>query len=492
MRFQFRFNADDTRVTQINGDTLQIDIKPGSDIKDALKDVFNGDKNWTPKEPGKGSSFDEVMADEDMSGKDFVANMERLNLFSFSGKHGDKLRKDVIYMYDHSEFMKDTMRSTLQEHDGKKAFNFSTIGRGGGTISEPFDDLSTSVNTGSAYDGMSNENYAPEDNLAYVEVLAHEMVHSFLEVGDRPTMDIAEEIFTRELGAPVARLGPAGGLGGASRIGYDDDLLGATIDLDADFDVDRFMEDARNGDLDDMSHQEIIDAYGGGRIGQPALKDSDAFEDTLNGVVESIRSGVDVDRRLTPYMEGNLADRYEQLLDYNLRTGDYDNWEDLAKDTEKQLMDRLGDFPDEADVFAGYLSRHGGADRLKDLAHDAWNQFNNIPMPSIADGDGFDNRLNGLVEKIRRSVNVDRRTTLYMEGDLADRYQELLEYNLYHGDYSSAEELSEATKEQFMDRLGNFADEADVFAGYLSRHGGNEQLDKLANETWQNAYQQTA
>ncbi|QEM82266.1 hypothetical protein [Halomonas binhaiensis] len=491
IRLQFRFNADENRTTLINGDVLQIDIRNDADVKDELKNVFNEDSNWEPEKPGEGPSFEEVMADSDMSGEDFVAHLERLNIFSFSGQHGDKIRKDVIYMYDHSDFMKETIRSTLENTDGQKKFNFSAIGHGGGTITNPFDDFATSVNAPTAYDDISTKDYKSEDNLNNVSLMAHEMVHSFLGIGDTPTMDIAEEIFANELGAPDAGLGPAGGLGGVTRIGYDEDRLGATIDLDDDFDVEDFMEQARGGDLDQMTHEEIMDEFGGGEIGLPAIEDDEELDDKLNGLVETIRSGVDVKDRHTLYMEGGLADRYQQLLDYNLRHGDFDSPQELSKFTKDQFMDRLGNFEDEADVFAGYLERHGGNEQLDNLAYQTWGSGKDLDVTPeqdlFEDATDFDNHLNGIVSTIVDGVDVEGRKTLYMEGNLADRYKQLLEYNLIHGDFASYEELSHHTGKQLMDRLGNFSDEADVFNGYLVRHGGIEQLTDLARQVWVDA-----
>lgn len=480
MRFQFRFNADETQTTQINGDVLQIDIKPGDNVADALKDTFSADSNWAPKAPGEGPSFEEVMADDGLSGEAFVENMERLNLFSFSGEHGDKIRKDVIYMYDNSAFMKETMRSTLQEHDGEKAFNFSTIGEGGGTISTPFNDLSTSVTDKDAYEGISTEDYKPGDHLPNVELMAHEMVHSFLGVGDTPAMDVAEKIFAGE----IRESSGSDGAGFHTRIGYQDDQKDATFELSPDFDVKGFMEDARGGGLDDKTPQEILDTHGGGTIGLAALEDDKAFDDALNGLVETVRSGVDVDNRTTLYMEGDLGKQYKQLLDYNLRNGDFDNWEDLSKATKEQFLDRLGNSNEEADVFEGYLEHHGGNEQLDNLASSAWNENLDVPPPAFSDKSAFDDGLNGLVESIRSDIDVDKRQTPYIEGDLAEQYKELLEYNQYHGNFESAEALNEYTQHQLMERLGNSAEEADVFSGYLERWGGNEQLNKLADDVW--------
>lgn len=476
VRVNFRLNGDDSRASIVNGDVLQIDIPSDADVKSSLKEVFNEDSNWDVHPPGEGPGFDEVMADDDMSGEEFVDDMERLGIFSFSGEHGDKIRKDVIYMYDNSGFMKETMRSTLEDTNGEKKFNFSTIGQGGGTVSSPFDDYSTTLNAHDAYEGVRTEDYESKDNLGNVSLMAHEIMHSFLGIGDKPTIGIGGAVVQQEL-----QTKPGGG-----RVTYDEEHKGAPIDIHEGFDAKSYIDEVRGGGLDDLSMDELLDEVDGVSVGLALIKDDDEFDNKLNSLAETIREGVDVEDRTTLYMEGDLAERYKQLLDYNLTNGDYDNWQELHNDTKEQLMDRLGNFGDEADVFAGYLKRHDGEEQLKELSYDAWRSDNHlVPRDDFIQGEeDFDHNLNGIVKTIVDGVDVDDRKTLYMEGDLADRYKGLLEYNLVNGDFDSYEDLSEFTKKQLKDRIGNFDDEADVFNGYLKRHGGNEQINDLAKQVW--------
>jgi hypothetical protein len=487
LRFNIRFNADGNAADVINGDILQIDIAPDADIKAELKKRFNADSKYETVKPGDGPSFDDVMEDEDMSGKDFVAHMERLGQFSFTGEHADTIRSDVIHMYDNSNYMKQVMRSTLIKNHGEKKFNFSTIGTGGGTISRPFGDFATTVTANGNYD-KAGEN--PEADVGRIVHMAHEMVHSFLDVADAPAMDVAEEIIIQELGGGKTRITSTdAGTQGRSRIAYDDKLKGSMMDLDEDFDVLGFMEASRDGALNKKTHQEILDEFGGGTISLPPINNKEEYKDKLNGLVETIRTGVNVDDRQTLYMEGEIGDRYQQLLEYNIRNNDFKNWQEAHEFTTKEFMGLLNNYKDEADVFNGYLERHGGEEQLKNLAYQTWNSFNDIVVGPevILTGGDFDGRLNGLVSTIIDGVDVDSRKTLYMEGNLAERYKELLAYNLRNGDFDSYKELSDHTRKQFLDRLRNSPDEADVFEGYLSRHGGNDTLDDLAEEVWTDA-----
>lgn len=492
IRVNFRLNGDDSRASIVNGDVLQIDIPSDADVKSALKEVFNEDSDWDVIAPGKGPDFEEVMADKDMSGEEFIDNMERLGIFSFSGEHGDKIRKDVIYMYDNSNFMKKVMRSTLEETNGEKKFNFSTIGQGGGTISTPFDDYATTVNAHDAYEGIETGDYESKDHLGNVGLMAHEMMHSFLGIGDKPTIGVGGAVVSQELHTKP----------GASRVTYDEEHKGAPIDIHEGFDAESYIEKVRGGALDDLSMDELLDEVDGVSVGPASLKDDDEFDDQLNSLVETIRDGVDVEDLTTLYMEGDLAEQYKLLLDYNITHGDYDNWQDLHEDTKEQFMDRLGNFSDEANVFDGYLKRHGGEEQLQELSYETWRSDNHlVPREDLIQGnEDFNHHLNDLSETILESIDVSDRKTLYVEGELADKYKDLLEYNLVHGGFDSYEDLSKYTRNQLIDRLGDlskdkqffigrlpgsFSAEVDVFIGYLKRHGGNEQLDDLAKQVWQ-------
>lgn len=253
LQINVRYQADQNAFSVVNGNVLLVDIKMGADIKAELKKVFNEDVDLKPVAPEEGLSFADVMAAEDMPADEFVANMERLGIFSFSGELGDKLRKDVVLILEKSPFMMDVVRADIMKLNGEKKYNFSTMGEGGGTISNPFENFGSVLLSDTLYGDTDDPDLS-------TRVMAHEMTHMFMHVPDAPVINVAGAIFYRDFYGDDY-------MNHLSDITYGGYLDGQPFKLANDFDVEGFTTAAMSGQLSEKTHQEIFDEFGGAAIG---------------------------------------------------------------------------------------------------------------------------------------------------------------------------------------------------------------------------------
>jgi hypothetical protein len=377
-RLSVRYNADDTRVDHIHSDIMQIDIAAGDDIGKSLENALK-------EAPSSGVSrkitdtVSKIAGDAGLTGEEFVSKLEDTGTFSFTGENGDKMRQDVIYMYDHSDFMKTVMQDTLTKEPERK-FNFSTIGEGGGTISTPFDDFSTTVVAEQNYDGFG-EDYDSADNMGTVRMLAHEMNHSFLEIGDNTIMDVAGAVFGNEL------TNEDGSFTGIAQgdIAYIDPYKDDRLEIEDDFDADAFFKLVSSSNADNLSFEEIREEVGGIGV-DDGIHNGDDYENALNGIVANYHQNIKFEDRTVPSLQGDMKDNFSKMIDYYLKEHpDADN-EEVSDWLIGEITGRLpGVYPDgeqntyfderddgmeAAGMVENYFGKHDGSRLLPELIDD--------------------------------------------------------------------------------------------------------------------------
>lgn len=178
-----------------------------------------------------------------------------------------------------------------------------------------------------------------------------------------------------------------------------------------------------------------------------------------------------------------LGELYKKLIDHKLSEGkDVDTARSEVNDALRDRMHREldGDSHRSAklNIFDGYWDRHGGKADTQALAQTAYEA-----QESPAD-EAYDDRLNSMVSRIADGIDIDDRTTYYLDGDLGDQFEKLVRHQLdRQRQYDKPLDLDaarEAAKDDLFARIGNALDNIgkdsdkglNVFKGYWDRHGG--------------------
>ena len=326
LKINFRYNADESRVEVANGKVLMVDIKPGDDIKAKLKEFFNAGTHYETSAPKGNRSAKEVASDSSLTGEEMVAELEDMNVFDFSGPHADKIRKDIAEMFDKSPFNRAALAHALEKHPDR-TWAFSTIGHGGGTVSEPLDNHANVVVT--ADDGY-------QSNL---RLWSHEFHHASLDVPDDARIQVADGIYNNEQGNDTS--------GDAVKA---DPKTFSHLDMNKFFDVIDSLEGKGGDDIpttDEIIARSLVpeDQLTPGTPKQ-------AFEDALNGLVVEYHSafmandGAMLKNRSVPLSE-SIAEKYKTIVNYYKFIDPKGSKEDAAKWAFEQVKGRLpGVFPD--------------------------------------------------------------------------------------------------------------------------------------------------
>ncbi|MEL7612240.1 hypothetical protein AAGW18_07025 [Vreelandella titanicae] len=228
----------------------------------------------------------------------------------------------------------------------------------------------------------------------------------------------------------------------------------------------------------------------------PLMPGSQDYEDTLNSLAVDMADGIDIDNRKVSALKGDAADKFEALVTAELnaqradgKSADLSKAIDSAKDA---LFDRIGHALDNADrnadkgldVFEGYWKRHGGEEAAINAGYDAYDDF--LADTTLTDNPSYEDNLNALASGLAGGTLTDQRKILHLDSSdtLSQLYKNLIKSKLDEG--ATTEEALSQVNDELRDRLENAGGKSvvNVFDGYFKRHGGEEDTEELAEETY--------
>ena len=228
----------------------------------------------------------------------------------------------------------------------------------------------------------------------------------------------------------------------------------------------------------------------------PLMPGSQDYEDTLNSLAVDMADGIDIDNRKVSALKGDAADKFEALVTAELnaqradgKSADLSKAIDSAKDA---LFDRIGHALDNADrnsdkgldVFEGYWKRHGGEEAAINAGYDAYGDF--LADTTLTDNPSYEDNLNALASGLAGGTLTDQRKILHLDSSdtLSQLYKNLIKSKLDEG--ATTEEALSQVNDELRDRLENAGGKSvvNVFDGYFKRHGGKEDTEELAEETY--------
>ncbi|ALM53027.1 hypothetical protein [Halomonas huangheensis] len=223
---------------------------------------------------------------------------------------------------------------------------------------------------------------------------------------------------------------------------------------------------------------------------------NDDYEDLLNSLASHLAEGINTDKRTVTPLKGDAATQFQSLVAAELQAqrerGETPDLETAVEDARTALFDRIGnalsnsgrDADDGLDVFEGYWNRHGGSDAAVNAAYHAYDDF--LADTTLIDNPSYEDNLNALASALAGGTLTDSRNILHLDSSetLSQLYRNLIENKLDEG--LDVEQAREQVNEDLRNRLDGAAgdDVVDIFDGYWSRHGGEEDAMDLADETW--------
>ncbi|NRB55145.1 MAG: hypothetical protein HRU39_04090 [Salinicola sp.] len=234
----------------------------------------------------------------------------------------------------------------------------------------------------------------------------------------------------------------------------------------------------------------------GGKEKETLEPGSQDYEDTLNALAVDMADGIDIDKRRVSSLKGDAADKFEKLVtaELNAQRADGEN-PDLSKaidNARKALFDRIGHALDNADrnadkgldVFEGYWKRHGGEEAAIDAGYDAYDGF--LADTTLTDNPDYEDKLNALALGMAGGTLTDQRKILHLDSSdtLSQLYKNLIQNRIDQGD--DPQEAMDHVNDDLRERIDSVGggDVANVFDGYFKRHGGEEDTEKLAQESY--------
>lgn len=223
---------------------------------------------------------------------------------------------------------------------------------------------------------------------------------------------------------------------------------------------------------------------------------NDDYENLLNSLASHLADGINTDKRTVAPLTGDAATQFQQLvtaeLDAQRARGETPNLESAIDNAKTALFDRIGhalsnsgrDTEAGLDVFEGYWNRHGGSDAAVDAGYDAYDDF--LADTTLIDNPSYEDNLNALASALAGGTLTDTRNILHLDSSdtLSQLYRNLIKDKLDQG--ADTEEARNQVNEDLRNRLDGAGgdDVVDIFDGYWSRHGGEEDAEELAEETW--------
>ncbi|GHB11883.1 hypothetical protein [Salinicola rhizosphaerae] len=223
---------------------------------------------------------------------------------------------------------------------------------------------------------------------------------------------------------------------------------------------------------------------------------SQAYENTLNALAVEMANGIDIDDRTVAPLTGDAAEKFKTLVGAELESQRADGeTPDLGKaidNAKEALFERIGHALDNAgrsaskglDVFEGYWKRHGGEEAAIDAGYDAYKGF--LAETTLTDNPDYEDNLNALALGLAGGTLTDSRQILHIDSSqtLSQLYQNLIESKVDGG--ASLADATEQVNDDLRARLGGAAGDdgkavQNVFDGYWSRHGGDTDSQRLAD-----------
>ncbi|OLO05843.1 hypothetical protein [Salinicola socius] len=228
----------------------------------------------------------------------------------------------------------------------------------------------------------------------------------------------------------------------------------------------------------------------------PLLPGSEDYENALNELAVSMAGGIDTDTRTVRPLTGEAASRFQRLVSAELNAqrerGDGPDLGAAIDKAKDALFDRIGnaltndgrDADKGLDVFEGYWKRHGGQDAAIDAGYDAYDGF--LAETTLTDNVDYEDNLNALASGLAGSTLTDTRQILHIESSetLSQLYKNLIQNRIDQGD--DPQEATDHVNDDLRSRIDSVGggDVANVFDGYFKRHGGEEDTEKLAEESY--------
>jgi DNA-binding phage protein len=234
---------------------------------------------------------------------------------------------------------------------------------------------------------------------------------------------------------------------------------------------------------------------GGGDTASFLPGDED-YENTLNSLAVDMADGIDIDNRKVSALKGDAADKFEALVIAELNAQRADGkTADLSKaidNARKALFERIGHALDNSDrnadkgldVFEGYWKRHGGKDDAISAGYAGYDNF--LADNTVTDNPSYEDNLNALASSMAGATLTDSRNILHIDSSetLSQLYQNLIDSKAKDG-FSPSDAVTQVN-DDLRARIGSAAGDdgnkvTNVFDGYWSRHGGETNTRRLAD-----------
>ncbi|GGE50055.1 hypothetical protein GCM10007276_28960 [Agaricicola taiwanensis] len=233
--------------------------------------------------------------------------------------------------------------------------------------------------------------------------------------------------------------------------------------------------------------------------------DEATFNTTLDSLMQDYIGDINLGSRTLTGFEGVFAEKFKVLVRYFLDKderssgpgADRDKWVDEARDKawnaiKEKLPTVYGDNGNWAmDILQGHMDRHGGKDRIDELADEA---FDERGTASAAERQTYQNLLNGVVTDLAASYDdgdIDPLTA----GPFRQPVSDMVLHNLKHmeGRRDDPERLAKAiarTLDDIEDRIGNVSSEhhkdlVKKVRNYLHSTGGKGDVATFGERIWE-------
>lgn len=214
------------------------------------------------------------------------------------------------------------------------------------------------------------------------------------------------------------------------------------------------------------------------------VQTSGDYDDVLDKLARALGGSADGSSRRIDHLDSSpvLGKLYQRLVQDKYDEGL--SQKEAVDQVNDDLHDRIHHYGNGANIFDGYWKRHGGAEDADKLAGKVYDS-----KLSDNDAQGYENTLNGLAVELADgmadSLEKGDRKTLYLEGNRADEFQDLVRAQLdeqkarglpanLNGAIQRVKSDLYARLHNALDDRGRDADEGvDIFDGYWDHHGGD-------------------
>ncbi|ART62118.1 hypothetical protein [Kushneria marisflavi] len=220
-----------------------------------------------------------------------------------------------------------------------------------------------------------------------------------------------------------------------------------------------------------------------------------AYDDTLNSLSSDMADGINIEKRTVHGLTGDAGDKFRKLVGYQLEQqrdrGDAPNLKSAISEAKNDLFGRIDnaltnadkDSEDGLDVFNGYFERHGGEEDAINAGYSAYDHF--LAENTETSNPSYEDNLNALAEAMAGATLTDSRQILHLDSSetMSQLYQNLIADKMGNG--ASLEKATKEVNEELRERIKSAAGDdgkavQNVFDGYWSRHGGDNDAQRLA------------